>query len=175
LELFLTVQFQDFADIHYINKKIDVLNIYKTYLKLIDYSGYSHFSRSLLENYADLYRKGKIISSLETGFYLSKMAAKYDIKEYEYIIDENIKNGIHNIHLSTLSLKERIDLTRITGSMNDKDAKEYDLLPDIESLHKEKVIRDLLKTIDEKFFPLGYGAGLGRLLIHCVNKHIELL
>jgi len=175
LELFLTVQLHDFADINYINRKIDVLNIYKTYLKLVVYSGYSHFSHSLLKDFSALYRKGRIISSLETGFYLSRIAVKYNINDYEDIINENINSGIKNIYPNTLSLKEKIDSVKIANGINCKNVKESDLLPEIENIHKDKVIHDLLKTIDEKSFPFGYGAGLSRLLVYCVDKQIELL
>jgi len=49
------------------------------------------------------------------------------------------------------------------------------LVPDIENTQKGKVMQDLLKTVDEKSFPFGYGAGLGRLLVYYVDKQIELL
>jgi len=175
LELFLTVQFHDFVDIRYINRKTDVLNIYQTYLKLIDYSGYAQFSHALLEDYAALYRKGKIVSSLGTGFYLSRIAEKHNLKGYEDVIHENINHGINNIHICTLSLKERIDLAKIIDAIGGKGIKGQDLLPDIEDLQKEKALQNLLKTMDERAFPFGYGAGLGRLLIYCINKNIELL
>lgn len=43
VEMFLIVHFNDFADIRYINDKASVLNIYETYLKLVDYSDYKYF------------------------------------------------------------------------------------------------------------------------------------
>jgi hypothetical protein len=175
LELFLSVQFYDFTDIHYINKKADVLNIYKIYLKLVEYSGYIHFSNSLLEDYAALYRRGRIVSSLETGFYLRSIAAKNGIKIYDDIITENISNGMNNLYLDTLSLKEKIDLAKIVSNIKHKDDKEYNRLLYFENLRKGKEIQSLLKIVDEKSYPLGYGAGLGRFLIYCVNNHIELL
>jgi len=175
LELFLTVQFQDFADINYINKKVEILTIYMIYLKLIVFSGYSYFSHSLLENYAALYRKGRIVSSLETGFYLKKVADKYNIFEYDDVINENLCSGIKNLYPKTLSLKERIDLTKITNNIKCEGIKESDFIPHIESMQNEKIIQNLLKTIDEKSSPFGYGAGLGRLLIYYVNEQVELL
>ena len=175
IELYLTVQFYDFVDTRYINKKLDVLNTYKTYLKLVDYSGYTHFSRYLLEDYVALYRKGKITSSLEVGFYLSRITGKYNIKEYEDVINENINNSINNIYLDALSLKERIDFAKIINDIKYKKINEFDLLQEIENMNEDKVILSLLKTIDEKSFPFGYGAGLGRLLIYRINKQIELL
>jgi len=175
LELFLTIQFQDFVDIRYINLKADVLNIYHTYLKLIDYSGYARFSHALLEDYVALYRKGKIVSSLESGFYLKRIAERYNIKGYEDVINENINNGINNIYVSTLSLKEKIDLAKIIDAIGGKGIKGKDLLPDIEGLQKEKAMRALLKTVDGRSFPFGYRGGLGRFLIYCINKNTELL
>jgi hypothetical protein len=175
LELFLTVQFHDFTDIRYINRKADVLSIFSVWLKLIDYTGYNCFSRSLIEEYAALYRRDRIVSSLVTGYYLSKVSEKNNIQEYKYLINQNIINGLNNIYLSTLSLRERIDLAKITDDIKYMDIKEKDMLPEIESIHKEKVMTDLLKTVDEKSHPFGYGAGLGRLLIYCVNKNTELL
>ena len=64
LELFLIVQFQDFTDARYIRKKADVLDIYKNYRQLVDYSGYRQFSRVLLEDYTVLCRKGVIKSAV---------------------------------------------------------------------------------------------------------------
>lgn len=175
LELFLIIQFQDFEDIHYINRKTDVLNIYKTYLKLISYSYYNHFSHSLLSNYAALYQKGKVLSSLEIGFYLKNIVDKYNIKEYQDIIDLNINNGIKNIHLDTLTLKQRIDLAKIGNNIQCKNIDKYNLFPQIQNLHNDKVIQNFTTMIDEGLSVLGYGAGLGRLLIYCINGKVELL
>jgi len=195
IELYLMVQFHDFTDIRYINKKVNVINTFNTYLKMVDYSGYKNFSRALLEDFAAIYRKGRIASSLETGYYLSKIVEQEiphcvrneakrneesfeqqskpsvgfsQIHPYEDIINENINNGINNIYPNTLSLRERIDLAKIIPNPK---------VPSVtgQEMYQEKTIPALLKTIDEKSLPFGYGAGLGRLLIYCVNKQAELL
>ena len=174
VELFLTVQFRDFDDIRYIKKKQHVLNIFKAFLRLVDYSKYSSFSHSLLENYASIYRKGRIVSSLEVGYYLSKIAVKNKISKYDDVIFDNINNGMNNIYPDTLSLRERIDLAKILSDIENANYQEQKLLPEIKKLDKDKVIDDLIRTVDENFFPYGYGAGLGRLLIYCVSKQTEL-
>lgn len=174
-ELFLAVQFQDFDNIYYINKKIGVLHIYKAYLKLINYTGYTSFSHSLLRDYADLYKKGKILSSLEIGFYLKEITTLCNIKGYEYVVSENINNGIKNLYLDTLSLKEKIDLAQIANKIVDKNISEYNLLPEIENIHSKKVMQTLLLTVEGKALPQCYGAGLARLLIYCINNQTELL
>ena len=163
LEMFLTLQFQDYTGIHYINNKNSILNIYKIYLKLVDYSGYANFSRLLLEDYAVLYRKGKIVNSLEIGYYLKRITEKYNIKEYEDVINENIHNGTKGMYPYTLSLRERIDMAKLINN------EECDIP------HEGETTRDLLKTVNENYYPLGYGAGLGRLLIYLIDKDIELL
>jgi hypothetical protein len=106
LELFLIIQFYDFADIRYVNDKTAVLNIYETYLKLVDCSGYKYFSNSLLNDYADLYRKGRLVSSVVAGFYLNILVNRYKIKGFADIIDDNIRNDIRNIYINALSLKQ---------------------------------------------------------------------
>lgn len=90
VEMFLIVHFNDFADIRYINDKASVLNIYETYLKLVDYSDYKYLSESVLKDYVELYRKGRIVSSLTTGIYLNKILKKNHIKNYEDVIRNNI-------------------------------------------------------------------------------------
>ena len=175
LAWFLTVQFHDFDDIYYIYKKQNILYVFNSYLKLVDYSGYPHFSRSLLDTYELLYQKGRIISSLEMGYYLNKISIKNNIDKYDGMIHENIKNGIKNIHLDTLSLRERIDLAKVLSDLNYKEYQEHRLLPEIAYVQKEKGLQDLSVTTPETFSPLGYGAGLGRLLIYCVDNHAELL
>jgi hypothetical protein len=159
-ELFFTVQFHDFADIHYVNKKFHVLNAYNVYLKLVDFVGYTCFSPSLMRTYASLYRNGKIASSFEAGYYLSRITERHSITGYEDVISENIRNGITNSHPHTLYLKEMIDFTKAT--QNDQHI-------------TGRTIRDLSKFVDERQNPLGYGSGLARLLIFSINKDIELL
>jgi len=175
IELFLALQFHDFTDVHYITKKIFVLNIYKSYLKLVDYSGYSDFSRFLLDVFALLYRKGKIISSLETGYYLNRITNKHTIIGYEDVISANIDYGIKNIYPITLSMKERIDLAKIMYSIKNGVNKKDANLSNIINFRLESVTKILEKTKSSDFTSYGYSDGVARLLIFYVNKDVELL
>jgi len=175
LELFLTVQFHDFSDIRYINRKLNILSFFNTYLKLVEYTGYSNFSSSLLEIYASLYQKGRIVSSLETGYLLNKISIKNNMDIYGEMIRENIWNGFNNIHLDMLSLRERIDLAKIISDLNYNELQEQQLLPEITLTKTDRFFQDLSVTTPETFSPFGYGAGLGRLLIYCVDSQAELL
>lgn len=173
LELFLTIQFYDLTDIHYINNKVAVLNIYETYLRLIDFSRYTYFSRSLLNDYATLYRKGRVVSSPAIGVLLNAITTKNNIKGYTDIIDDNIRHGIRNIH-SALSLKERIDLMKLTNKIHHESFEDR-LFPELQYPYKADLIPILLKITDQKSSPLGYGTGLGRFLMAYTDRQTELL
>jgi len=149
--------------------------MYNTYLKLVYYSCYSQFSRTVLGDYAELYRKQKVASSLETGYYLSKITAEYNIDKYDDVIDGNIHKGIKNIDTNKLSLRESVDLAKIIADLNVKDIKAEDILSKIDSIIKDNSMQDLLTKIDEKSFPYGYGSGFGRLLIYLIDKQTEIL
>ena len=173
IELFLTIQFNDYVDFHYVGVKTDIATIYKTYLKLVDYAGYADFSRSVMEDFFVLCRQEKIVSSIETGIYLKKITEKHHIRGYEYIINDHISNGLKNLHPPTLTLKEKIDLARLMQQpANHINAVKMPL--EIVSKRKDEALRNVTKTI-ELFNPLGYGAGLARLLIYYTDKNIELL
>jgi len=175
LELFLTVHFLDFYDIRYLGIKVDVINIFKTYLKLVDYSGYAHFSRLVLEDYASLYRKGKIASSLETGYYLNLIANKYNVKGFEDVIQDNISYGAKNTYPCTLSLREKIDMAKLVPNALSREIREVDMQFEFRGMRKEEAIRNSIKTVDERYNPFGYGNGLSRILIYSINKNTELL
>lgn len=175
IEWLLTVQFHDFENINFSRKKLDILCLYNAWLKLVSYSGYSNFSHSLIDIYGSLYQKGCIINSLEMGYYLKKIAFKYNIDRHDCIINENIRNGVKNIRLDRLSLRERIDIAKILSDLNYRDFHEHQLLPEINALHTDKGLLDLIVATPETFSPLGYGAGIGRLLIYFVDKQTELL
>ncbi|TWV15689.1 hypothetical protein FQ707_01505 [Bacteroidaceae bacterium HV4-6-C5C] len=175
VELFFTIQFHDFIDIHFSSKKIHILNIYSLYLKLIDYIDYAHFSRSLLENYASLYRKEKVVSSLDIGYCLKLITEKYYIKGYDDVIHENISNGINNIYPCMLSLEEKINLIKYTYKNKPIEINASNSILDFKVISKDDTIEDLLEVIKKKDNPIGYGTGLARLLMFCVNKDIELV
>lgn len=169
LEWFLTIHFFDFKDINYIKIKTEVFHIYTTYLKLIYFSDYTHFSRSLLDDYASLYRKGFITSLLSTGYYLKRIAEKYALGGIEDVIDENIDNEIKDFYPPRFSLKKRIDFAKLMEKDND------DFMLNLQINQKEWKINDILNTVQEKTELLGYGSGLGRFLIYSIDKNIELL
>lgn len=166
LELFLTLQFQDFSDIHCINDKMAVLRIYEVYLKLVNFAGYKHFSHVLLENYAVLYQTGRVLSSLAIGYELDILVRRNSIAGYDDIVNEQIADGTRNIHFAHLSLKEKIDVAKLLSDMEHNG---------IALQNQDGMLRNLFKEINIKASPLDYYTGLARLVILCVNRQTELL
>ena len=170
LELFLIVQFQDFADVHYIKDKIAVLRIFEIYLKLVNYADYKHFSHSALSSYAELYRHGNVLSSTTIGYYLDKLAKKNVITEYYGLVNEHIMYGVRNIRIDELSLRKKIDLLKCFYDAEKQEFIHCDLMR-----VKEKIAQNIFKKATIASTPLGYKDGLARLLLFCVNKKAELL
>lgn len=170
--LYLSLQFFDWQNICYINNKVDVLRTFETYLKLIDFSSYSYFSKSLIDSYARLYREGRIASSLSIGYYMHRIMTQNNITEYNDVIKNNIKYGLTNIHPDLLFLEEKINIKRIVENISGN-FKIAQTLADIKllgiSLEKiKKMIRPGRPLCD-------YQYGLARYLIFCVNKNTPLL
>ncbi len=170
-ELYLSLQFFDWKNIHYINRKVDVLQTYETYLKLIDYTEYANFSSYLINSYADLYRGGRIPSSLLTGYYLNNIMTQNNTTQYRDVIENNINYGLKDIHPSLLSLEQRIDLKKIIENINMVEGDEDIVGIDCFGGNFEKIKR----TVRPNHLYYGYQYGLSRYLIYLVNKKTILL
>lgn len=172
LELYLSIQFFDFKDIRYIKNKTSVMAVYETYLKLVDYSGYGNFSTSLLNVYANLYRSGRIASSVYIGYYLDKILSKSNLNGYEDVIDGNLYNSIKNIHPDFLLLDQQLDLVKLVNNMDRKP--KFNLLPNL-NLIRQSLEDQIMKTIENGLLSLKYQFCLTRCLIYLTNKEMNLL
>jgi len=170
LELFLIVQFQDFTDINYINDKMSVLNIYETYLKLINYTNYRYFSHSLLRNYVNLYQSGILTTSPYIGYYLAMLVNENKITGYDDVINDHIINGGKNINFDNLSLKEKVDFIKLISDMEDNGIKHHN-----PAINLKEMKQNLFLQIDVNSCMLDYEIGLSRLLLFCVNRRTKLL
>ncbi len=162
-ELYLAIQFFDFKDIHYINNKTSVLSKFETYLKTVYDCGYANYSRVVLDDYADLYRSGRVKSSYKIAYYLQKLdkTGKYNdviITNKQYAISDNVKN---------LSLRNCIELSHLTD--NDK------YLSSFLTEEENKIEKAILKLMPPGVFTAGYEQGVSRLLIYLTNKKTILL
>lgn len=173
VELYLSIQFYDFKDINYINKKTDVLNIFETYLKLVVYSDYGKVSAYVIDAYVKLYTSGRIMSSLPVGYYLNEIKVKKNIDKYNEVVQRNKNNAIRSIYPDLYSLSERIDLVKLIRNCGENI--NCNLLPNIDSKNNGNIGQDILKIIRPNSFHLGYQFGLARYLLFCVNENISLL
>lgn len=170
-ELYLSLQFFDWKNIYYVNRKADVLQIYETYLKLIDSAGYLNFSNYLMASYAELYRNGRIASSLSTGYYLGNIMKMSNTTRYKDVIDNNIIYGLKDIYPNLLPLEQKINLTEVIENI-DTSYGDYSFMGvDLLGQNFEK----LKKAIRHNHPHYGYQYGLARYLIHFVNKKAILL
>lgn len=172
IELYLSLQFFDWKDIYYSNNKALVLQTFETYLKLIDFSGYTDFSNYLISSYAELYRSGRIASSLAIGYYLDKVTKRNKITLYFDVINSNMNYGIKNIYPDLLPLDDKIDLTKIIEAHRENCGVDFQFT-DIE--FKEESVEKIKRMIRPNYPQYGYQFGLSRYLIHCVNKKATLI
>lgn len=172
VELYLSLQFFDWKDVCYINNKPDVLQIYETYLKLVDFSGYTSFSNSLINSYIQLYREGRIVSLLPVGYYLHRIMKQKGITEYDDVINDNLNYGLININPEFYFLGEKLNLARIVENLDENSKIDRSLI-DMNLLGGSL---DKIKRMICPGFPLcSYQHGLARYLIFCVNKNAPLL
>lgn len=165
-ELYLSLQFFDWKSINYINRKANVLQTYETYLKLIDFARYPHFSNYLMDSHAGLYRSGRIASSLSIGYYLGSILKLNNLTQYQDLIDSNINFGLKNIHPNLLPLDQKINLISIIENIGTSYG-DYSLISI--DLHGQN-FENLKRAVRHNHPHYGYQYGLARYLIHFVNK-----
>lgn len=173
LELFLTLQFQDFLDLHYVNDKMAVLKIFERYLKLVNFIDYKHFSHTLIRNYALLYREKKVLSSLTIGYNLGLLVRNNTIQNFHDVIQAHIENGIRNIQAAAISLQDKIDAMKLLADI-ESNLRHPELAGSLFStsfFYQE----NLLESINYNAAPVGYKDGLARLLLFLINSNNELL
>ena len=87
-ERYLAIQFFNFKNINYINNKTTVLSKFETYLKVVYECGYGDYSQVVLDDYAELYKSGRVKSSCRAAYYLKKIDKN---GKYNDIITDNMR------------------------------------------------------------------------------------
>jgi hypothetical protein len=170
VELYLSIQFSDFKAINYRNNKQDVMTLFEDYLRLVSYARYTDFLPSLLTVYAELYRQGKIASSLIVACYLDKICSNNSIFEFNDVISNNKGYGLKNTKLELLSLHQCAELYQLLKTNHDVDHKIMDTF-EMALFGKEgsDFEQSILKMIPKNTFLAGYGDGVARLLMLSTN------
>lgn len=158
-ELYLAIQFFDFKNIDYINNKTAVLERFETYLQMVRECRYADYSHVVLNDYAELYRSGRIMSSYKVACYLEKIDTE---RKYKDVIESNKLYFDYN-NTKTITLRSRIDLAYLSGR-NDV------FLADSESDLEERI----LQYIPNGALVAGYEQGVSRILIYLTSKKSNL-
>jgi hypothetical protein len=163
-ELYLTKQFFDFKDIDYINNKNTVLERFEIYLQTVCECRYADYSRVVLNDYAELYRSRRIMSTYKVAYYLEKLDTE---GRYKDVIENNRKFSDFK-NSETHTLRNQIDLLKLSG--------ENDYLQEIIPTDSEGDFeKSILQLIPQGVFVAGYEQGISRLLIYLVNRNSKLL
>jgi hypothetical protein len=171
VELYLSIQFFDFTSQHYCGNKMAVLSVFSDYLRLVYLSNYDDFSKSLIESYASLYRKGRIKSSYFIGFYLEKIIIENSLPDYTDVINRNKQDSFANLKPNMFTLRELLDLLNLlhqdTTFWISNGIKLENILLDYQGKELEE---NILRLIPDITFIAGYGFGVARLLRYCVKN-----
>lgn len=166
MELYLSLQFFDWLNIRFVNNKLQVLQTFVAYLKLVDFSGYADFSHSLLSDYAELYRYGIIASSLTIGYYLGMIIEYHGLLQYEDVVSNNVENGMRDVCHNFLALPGKIDamnMLEVCGKARGEVIRAA--IP-----HETSNIHDIIRTLCPAQAPYAYKGGLARYLIYLLGK-----
>ena len=150
--------FSGFRNLDCTNNKMVVLSQFECYLKTICECNYKDFSHTLINNYAELYREGRIKSSFPIAYHLEKLGLQ---EKYGDVIISNKQFASQGTLLQHTSLRNLIEITQLT---EDK------------QIIAENVSEEtMLKHIPQAAFIAGYEQGLSRLLIYLGNNEANLL
>ena len=166
MELYLSLQFFDWLNIRYVNNKLLVLQTFAAYLKLVHFSGYADFSRSLLSDYAALYRTGTMMSSLSIGYYLGTIIKRHNLLQYEDVAFNNMEKGMKDACHNFLALPGKIDAMNMLEACGKARGEVIRAaIP-----HETSNIHDIIRTLCPAQAPYAYKGGLARYLIYLLGK-----
>lgn len=166
MELYLSLQFFDWPNIPYVNSKTQVLQTFSAYLKLMHFSGYGHFSHSLLADYATLYRSGIVASSPAVGYYFDKAIKRHGLSQYADIANDNIVKGIRNTICNFSALPKKIDamcMLEACGKSRDEVAR-LAMPPATNGIH------EVMHTLCSPQAPHTYQNGMARCIFYLLGK-----
>lgn len=154
----LLSQFSCFTNLHNGNNKIAVLSKFECYLKAARYCNYTEVSLPLLDDYAHLYRNGRIKSSFPIACYLEMLGMEHRLSD---VIRSNKQFENIDSTLRHASLRSIIEYSHLSGDEG--------TLTTI--ISEEELGNAILKHIPKGAFIAGYEQGLSRLLFYLTNNN----
>ena len=150
--------FSGFRNLDCTNNKMVVLCQFECYLKTVCDCNYSDYSLSLLNQYADLYRNGRIKSSFPIAYHLEKLGLQ---EKYGDVIISNKQFASQGTLLQHTSLRNLIEIAQLSEN---------------KQIITENVLEETIsKRIPQGAFIAGYEQGFSRLLIYLANNEANLL
>lgn len=154
----LVSQFSSFRNLNSSNNKIVVLTQFECYLKTVCKCNYADYLHSLINDYVELYREGRIKSSFSIAYYLEILGLN---GAFDDVIISNKQFANQRNFLRHTGWRNLIEFAQLTG--NDQIITENDME------------ESLLKHMPQGAFIAGYEQGLSRLLIYLTNHKANLL
>lgn len=159
--LSLFTSFMDVLD-YKAKSKAWILSKFESYLKTVCDCNYTGYSRSLLEKYAELYRAGRLRSSLPVAYYLDAL----DLNDaYSDIIKANKQFSQYSNLLHGITLRKLLEYSQLDENPNI--IKGFFSGIGLDS--------EIIRLVPQDAFVAGYENGLSRLMIYLTNKHANLL
>ena len=159
------------------NSKIDQLESFEEYLKIICNCKLFEPSYHILTSYSLLYMNGEYVSNIFIGHYLRMISIERGSGELEVIAEKNTKYAIMDIHPETMSLMQRLNLLYLLTSFYQDRCSEYiklleEGLVNIKEQNSQE--KDLLHGFQSTSSIAGYQSGMSRLLLYWVyRKNLE--
>lgn len=122
----------------------------------------------LLQYYADLYKRGLIVSMYEIGYYIKCMTDIAGNNDIVRIADENMKYGSIATCTQVLSFSQRINLLFLLRKKETFHASEIkNMESSLMDISGRELERAIISLIDPTLFIAGY-EGISRLLLYVV-------
>lgn len=177
VERFLIKQFEDSSDVNLStqNCKIDVLESFEEYLKIVCNCKLFKSSLNILADYSLLYLKNKYASNFFIGHYLYTIARETGTKceDLKMVAGKNIRYAIIDIHPEAMPLIQRLNLLYLlTSFYQDRYPECIKLLEKglLDIREKSSQEKDLLLSIQPANSIAGYQTGIARLLLYWVYR-----
>jgi hypothetical protein len=123
---------------------------------------------ALINQYAGLYKQGKIAGCFSTGYYLEKLVSDTKINNTIRTIKES---AVQNIYTDSFSLARRIDLLYLMNQENHCRQEQINMLEqDLFDMDNPNYEKKIICSVMNQGLIAGYGFGVARLLLYWIYK-----
>ncbi len=165
----LIERFDDFCLPQKATNKINVLKLYKSFLKVTVSFPDVYDASTLFQKYTNLYMSGKIASDYAIGHYMKNSATGQLDPNCNDAANRNMELASQNIYPEALSLSQQIDLLYL---MHQNESNHISQIKQIEDhlfgLLEVNLEKSVIQKLNPRSFIAGYESGVARLLLYIV-------